>query len=503
MLASRLEAASQFELDRDDADIVQGREQHYVLDEVRGRGGFSTTYRARASGSEERVLVKELRLDRADSWKAVELFEREGNALSRLNHPGIPRWIEHFTTTRDETGDSHVRLFLVMEFVEGANLAEHIATHGPMSAVEATALLRELLGILAYLADQTPPVIHRDITPKNIVLGARDKLPRLVDFGAVQNILRPEGASGSTMIGTPGYMPMEQVMGQARPATDLFSLGMSIVFALSGKSPTEFRFDDAGGRMMLRPLAERIPPYLFAVLEKMVEPTLGARFSSAKLVLEGLDEGLRAATVEARRVWAEPRSASQNLGRRNRAVEGNRAVEDRVAKIFFTFFFGIPMLFLWVVTVEWPPLSQSVQLASIPESRQERPLDYPRSKNDPPTSAASDKGALTQDPLNDVMVHQIHYINEIEDVVNANASLLRSKCGDLDSQNFAVDITIAASGAVESVHALGVRPSLKTCLESNIRTLHFAADSSPRARRVPFVAGHNNAGNRSGVIVGL
>ncbi|MFO0668882.1 MAG: serine/threonine-protein kinase [Polyangiaceae bacterium] len=260
------------------AETLHGPRGAYRIEGVRGRGGFGTTYIATREGSAERVLVKELSLARAESWKAVELFEREAAVLARLSHPGIPRFIDSFVF--DDAGT--MRAFLVQELVEGPTLAERVRTGGVLSPAEATRLLMSLSEILETLHGHDPPIVHRDVTPSNIVLGA-DGRTRLVDFGAAQD-RAPKTAGGSTMVGTAGYIPMEQLMGQARPASDIYALGMTIVFALTGREPATLPIDEAGGGVKLDDELRGVPSSLAWTLRRMTAPTLATRLTGARAV---------------------------------------------------------------------------------------------------------------------------------------------------------------------------------------------------------------------------
>jgi hypothetical protein len=186
-----------------------------------------------------------LRLDRMESWKAQELFERETAVLRTLNHPGIPAWIDDFPLD-DAAGAEGFAL--IQELIPGRSLHEVMRT-GTLSSDEMLVWFDQILQVLTYLHERAPAVIHRDITPKNIILRP-DGGAALVDFGSVQAALRAGGTGASTAAGTFGYAPIEQFVGRAEPASDLYGLGMTYLAVATGREPSEMPLD--GARVDLR-----------------------------------------------------------------------------------------------------------------------------------------------------------------------------------------------------------------------------------------------------------
>jgi serine/threonine protein kinase len=134
--------------------------------------------------------------------------------------------VEHF----EENG----ALYLVMEKIEGQSLAALTSRGGALSRADVVRFLRDAASVLEYLHGRSPPVIHRDINPKNVIRRP-DGSYALVDFGAVRDRLKPEG--GSTVVGTFGYMAPEQLQGRALPATDVYSVGATALRLLTGREP--------------------------------------------------------------------------------------------------------------------------------------------------------------------------------------------------------------------------------------------------------------------------
>lgn len=281
---------------------IQGVVDRYVVESVAGEGGFGITFCARRESNGEVVALKLLRLERMDSWKALELFEREGALLRTLDHPKIPSYVEFFAQT-DEGPVAHEgeraaepkALVLVQRLVPGRDLAKRLAAGRSFETDEVTAIIRQVLEVLDYLHGLSPPVIHRDVNPRNIVLDDEGSV-YLVDFGAIQQKLREQTVGGSTSVGTLGYIPIEQSLGKARPASDLYSLGVTTVVVMTGMQPDDLPLDDSTSKIDLAALgltaaAATSEPRrrLHALLDRLLEPIVGQRLESAAAALRILD----------------------------------------------------------------------------------------------------------------------------------------------------------------------------------------------------------------------
>ena len=240
-------------------DINQTKRARYKLDEAIGHGGQGHTFRATDQDTGQVVAVKRLRLKGADSWKPFDLFERECSVLSTLDHPGIPDFLDNFAD--EEAGE----FFLVMELVEGRTLSEMAHGSTPLEQAQLWNVLHQALEILGYLHGLNPPVIHRDVKPKNLILNPDNRL-YLVDFGGVRVALREDG--GSTMVGTFGFMAPEQLHGEATAATDIFGLGATLATLATGVEAD--RLPRNGLKVDLAEVMPDTP--LRALLEQMLEP---------------------------------------------------------------------------------------------------------------------------------------------------------------------------------------------------------------------------------------
>ena len=279
------------------------RLQRYQIMEPLGRGAQGTTYRGidRASGDE--VAIKVLSIKGMPDWKGFELFERECRVLARLEHPGIPRFLDHYAS--EESGD----YFLVMGLAAGRSLHARRREGERFDELRLRDLLDQALDILAYLHDRSPPVIHRDIKPSNLVLSDAGRLS-LVDFGGVREALRPEG--GSTMIGTFGFMAPEQLHGDATSATDIYALGATFASLASGIDPEDM--PRAGLRIDLDSILPRHP--LREVMAAMLEPDPSQRLQDADAVREFSSGPHRSAKTSRSEGTATPSAAGVARPRR-------------------------------------------------------------------------------------------------------------------------------------------------------------------------------------------
>src|SRR5882757_1381902 len=204
------------------------REGRYVVVGTLGAGSQGETLEAVDKREGRAVAIKRFSIRGAKSWKDVELAEREASVLASLSHSGLPRYIEHF----EENG----ALYLVMEKVEGESLQALRRRGRPLNQEQIVRFLRDAAECLRYLHGHTPPIVHRDIKPGNVILRP-DGSYCLVDFGSVRDRLKPEG--GSTVVGTFGFMAPEQFQGRAGPSSDVYAVGATALSLLTGREPED------------------------------------------------------------------------------------------------------------------------------------------------------------------------------------------------------------------------------------------------------------------------
>jgi hypothetical protein len=246
--------------------------QRFQLLHELGEGAQGNTYLGRDLESNLFVAIKELAVSRLDDWKSLELFEREQTVLSRLEHPAIPGFVDAIEAERD----GRPRLFLVQEFVEGETLDAELEHSGHFSPAELRDLAEQLLDVLIYLQSLDPPVIHRDIKPANIIRRPNGEVA-LVDFGGVQ-FERAEGTGGSTVVGTTGYMPPEQLLGRGSASTDLYALGATLIHLATGHHPGNLPVSRS--KLQWRQFSS-LPDELAGFIDRLVEPISDDRFQDA------------------------------------------------------------------------------------------------------------------------------------------------------------------------------------------------------------------------------
>jgi len=289
-----------------DTSPIAGR---YEVIRPLGQGSFAETLLARDLSGGQLVAIKVLHPRAAQEWKAYELFEREAAVLRALRHPAVPAIHDVFSAPWDGAAKA---AFLVMEYIDGESLAARITARRHLDMAEVLHLFVEMLGVLDYLHTRVPPVLHRDIKPANIIVRP-DGSPALVDFGAVRNVFRDADESGSTVVGTYGYAPYEQFMGQASPASDLFALGTTFLHLITGRAPPEFMSD--AGRLEV-PATLPCGDLLRSVLARLLAPAPADRFQSARATRAALLAApsavpAPAATRQSSRGSVEPLSPSR------------------------------------------------------------------------------------------------------------------------------------------------------------------------------------------------
>uniref|UniRef100_A0A061QWW9 non-specific serine/threonine protein kinase n=1 Tax=Tetraselmis sp. GSL018 TaxID=582737 RepID=A0A061QWW9_9CHLO len=293
-----------------EGDSLGGR---YKVLSVLGSGSNAITYKAVGEDGTE-VAIKTLSLRGMNDWKQLQLFEREAATLRGLSHPGIPKYLEYF----EEETENDIQFYLVQELAKGRSLAELSRSGRRFTEQEAMGVARQLLSVLSYLGDLRPPVVHRDVKPENIILDG--EAVRLVDFGGVQEAtVWGEGAPlGSTIVGTYGYMAPEQFRGAAQPSSDLYALGGTLLFLLSGQPPSSFPQArlriDFEGRLSV---GGRIKELLNGLLEPLPEDRLTAR--------QALD------VLDGKRSKAPERRAGAGQRRGGRTTSMRKPMGSRVA----------------------------------------------------------------------------------------------------------------------------------------------------------------------------
>ncbi|MDM9383234.1 FHA domain-containing serine/threonine-protein kinase [Chlorogloeopsis sp. ULAP01] len=254
---------------------VQQTIRKYQVLRTLGQGGMGTTYLAwdktgEIAGHPQLLVLKQMNADMAKIAKARELFEREAHTLKSLHHPGIPLYYDFFV----EGG----KKYLAMELVHGQDLEKLILLKGPVIPSVAIAWMIQTCDILDYLHSQDPPLIHRDIKPANLMVRNSNNRIVVLDFGAVKEI----GTTPGTRIGAEGYCAPEQERGQPVTQSDLYAIGPTLIFLLTGENP--FKFYRQKGRNFRFDLTKvpTVTPKLREVIEHVTEPLPRDRYQTAK-----------------------------------------------------------------------------------------------------------------------------------------------------------------------------------------------------------------------------
>jgi len=203
-----------------------------VVEKALSYGGSSAIYLGRLSNGKP-IVLKEFVV--ADSLspelkaKALSMFKKEATLLSKIDHADIAKIYDHFV----ENG----RHYMILEYIQGEDLRRLTARRGKFSERRVVQWLRQILHIILYLEHQSPPIVHRDLTPENIVLRPNGKLA-LIDFGAANEFI---GTATGTVVGKQGYIAPEQFRGKAEAKSDIYSLGCTAFYLLTGTEPEALR----------------------------------------------------------------------------------------------------------------------------------------------------------------------------------------------------------------------------------------------------------------------
>ncbi len=273
-------------------------DRYRIKNEI-GQGGFGRTYLCEdVNRFKELCVLKEFAPQvqgTAFLIKAEELFEREAGVLYQLQHPQIPRFREMFRSNRNGVG----QLFLVQDYVGGENyqqlLRQKLQQGQRFTEPEITEFLSQILPVLGYI--HSLGVIHRDISPDNLIKRTMDGLPVLIDFGGVKQVAvnaatqyMPNNEPNhhvATRLGKVGYAPSEQMQrGVVSPQSDLYALAATSLVLLTGLEPSEL-IDPQNFVWNWREHV-RLTPHLASILDRMLQLRPSDRFPSAQDVLTAM-----------------------------------------------------------------------------------------------------------------------------------------------------------------------------------------------------------------------
>jgi hypothetical protein len=205
------------------------RDGRFVINKKLESGGQAIAYLATSNFTKTTVVLKEFILTPGESIEALVAsaadFENESTVLSRLSHPQIVQFIDLFL-------EGH-RVYLVLEHVEGKTLRRTVEDDGPLPERTVVQLALQMCDVLQYIHSQTPPIIHRDFTPENLILSSDGHL-KLIDFSIAkqQKELMPGDCAGKH-----AYTPPEQFRSEETPQSDIYAMGATLYFLLVGADP--------------------------------------------------------------------------------------------------------------------------------------------------------------------------------------------------------------------------------------------------------------------------
>jgi serine/threonine protein kinase len=262
--------------------------KRYPIEALLGRGGFGMTFLARNIylPGHPRCVIKKLapKFNHPASLVAARWrFYLEARSLGRLGgHCQVPALVDYFKIGKD--------IYLVEQYVPGRTLSQIVGTSRCFTEIEIENFLVHMLRLLVYIHSHR--LIHRDIKPQNIILSDTDRRLVLLDFGAVKDLDPPEKVKHhqaiERAIGTPGYAPPEQLANRPVYASDIYSLGMTCLYLLTGKSPLQISTDPLTCEVVWDENVQ-IGPDLMAIISKMVRVSVADRYRTATEVLNDLD----------------------------------------------------------------------------------------------------------------------------------------------------------------------------------------------------------------------
>ena len=262
--------------------------KRYSIQSLLGRGGFGVTFLARNIYLPDQpfCVVKKFAPIFTDPKLvaiAHDQFGLESLTLSRLgSHAHVPTLLDYFQIGED--------CYLVEEYIPGSVLSQLVTHQQQFTEAEVENFLTQMLQLLAYI--HSHHLIHRDIKPSNIILCQTDRRFVLVDFGVVKDlspIASPnKQAEYSTAVGTPGFAPPEQLANYPVYASDIYALGMTCIYLLTGKEPSEVSTDPHTCELMWAEDID-ISIGLIEIINKMTQMPLVDRYQSATQVLTALD----------------------------------------------------------------------------------------------------------------------------------------------------------------------------------------------------------------------
>jgi serine/threonine-protein kinase len=272
--------------------VEQNLQNRYRLDEQLAAGGMGTVFAGTDLRLNRRVAVKVLKEQFAGDPRFVERFRREARSVAALSHPNIASIYDY--------GEEDGRQFIVMELIEGADLARVLRSDAPLSPERATRVATEMCAALSHA--HAAGVVHRDIKPANVIIGTDGRV-KVTDFGIARAVGDSTLTATGSMLGTAHYLSPEQAVGSPVTATsDIYSAGIVLYEMLTGSVPFT---GDSAVAVAMQHVSEEVPapssvnknvsPTLDAVVQRATAHDPGARFAGADAMIDALRGGMGAA----------------------------------------------------------------------------------------------------------------------------------------------------------------------------------------------------------------
>jgi serine/threonine protein kinase len=259
--------------------------ERYEIEQQLGKKSGRWTLLARDLLTETPVILKLLSIDQELQEHDLRLFEREIEVLKTIEHPAIPRYLDYFEIALPKQGKAMV---LIETYVKGKSLQQALQAGQRLTEPAAIDVAKAVLQILADLHSRQPPIVHRDIKPSNILRCDDPTSPVcLLDFGSVKS-LQVADRTSFMLVGTEGYSPPEQLGGRAIKASDLYSLGVTLVAAMTGAEAAQLprrRGMQIDIEQVLTP-----SPAFCQWLKQMTATDLTERFTAAETALRSLNQ---------------------------------------------------------------------------------------------------------------------------------------------------------------------------------------------------------------------
>ena len=281
-------------------------QERYEIQQQLGKNPGRKTLLVKDLETQELVVVKLLNFDNEFDWQDLKLFEREAQILEELSHPAIPKYLDSFKVDTN----NYKGFGLVQTYIRAKSLEEHIQAGRTFNEAEVKQIAKALLEVLNYLHSRQSAVIHRDIKPSNILLGNRSGNHvgdvYLVDFGSVKTTAQLQGGT-MTVVGTYGYMAQEQFGGRAVPASDLYSLGATLIYLATGSHPADLLGDEMAIEFEE---SVNLSDEFINWLKWMTQTTLKKRPKSTEIALKELENPT---IVESKLVFIKPNDSKIKL----------------------------------------------------------------------------------------------------------------------------------------------------------------------------------------------